>query len=167
MVRRPRGSDVTLYRRVLSEVRPYWPLLACTFLVSLSSIPVVLLAPLPLKLAVDSVIGTSPVRKLRVWALPLFIFDSTRALLVFVIVLFLIISLLYQLQVMCTSLLRTYTGERLVVGFRARLFQQAQRLSVAYHDAKGAADSAFRIQWDAPHIRYLTLEAAIPFFTAF
>src|SRR5215471_18526788 len=166
MVRRPLGSDVTLYRRVLSEVRPYWPLLACTFLVSLSSIPVVLLAPLPLKIAVDSVIGTKPVPKFLAWALPQFVFDSTSALLIFVIVLFLIISLLYQLQLMCTSLLRTYTGERLVLGFRARLFQQAQRLSVAYHDARGAADSAFRIQWDAPHIRYLSLEAAIPMVTA-
>jgi len=167
MVTRPLGSDVTLYRRVLAEVRPYWPLLACTFLVSLSSIPVVLLAPLPLKIAVDSVIGTKPVPKFLAWALPQSVLDSTSTLLIFVIVLFLIISLLYQLQLMCTSLLRTYTGERLVLGFRARLFQQAQRLSVAYHDAKGAADSAFRIQWDAPHIRYLTLEAAIPFFTAF
>jgi len=39
-------------------------------------------------------------------------------------------------------------------------------LSVIYHDARGAADSAFRIQWDAPHIRYLSLEAAIPLVTA-
>src|SRR5260370_40019588 len=67
---------------------------------------------------------------------------------------------------MGSSLLRTYAGERVVLGFRAKLFEQAQRLSVFYHDARGAADSAFRIQWDAPHIRYLSLEAAIPLVTA-
>jgi ATP-binding cassette subfamily B protein len=161
------GSDVTLYRRLLREVRPYWPHLAGTFLVSLLSIPFVLLSPLPLKIAVDNVIGTKPVPEFLAWLLPQSVLDPQSSLLFVVIALFLIVSLLHQLQLMCTSLLRTYTGERLVLGFRARLFHQAQRLSVAYHDAKGAADSTFRIQWDAPHIRYLTLEAAIPFFTAF
>jgi ATP-binding cassette subfamily B protein len=165
MVTRPFGSDITLYRRLLGEVRPYWPLLAGTLLVSLLSIPFVLLTPLPLKIAVDSVIGTKPVPAFLAWLLPQSVLDAHGSLLIVVIALFLMISLLHQLQLMCTAFLRTYTGERLVLAFRAKLFDQAQRLSVAYHDAKGAADSTFRIQWDAPHIRHLTLEAAIPFLT--
>ena len=164
---RPLGSDFNLYRRLLGELRPYWPLIVSTFLVSLLSIPFVLLAPLPLKIAVDSVIGTKPVAGFLAWLLPPSVLKTPGNLLVVVVVLLLIISLGHQLQLMCTSLLRTFTGERLVVGFREKMFQQAMRLSVAYHDSKGAADSAFRIQWDAPHIRYLTLEAAIPFFTGF
>jgi ATP-binding cassette, subfamily B, bacterial len=164
---RPLRSDINLYRRLLSEIRPYWPLLVSTFLVSLLSIPFVLLTPLPLKIAVDSVIGNKPVTGFLGWLLPLSISETPGSLLVVVVVLLLIISLLHQLQLLCTSLLRTYTGERLLVDFRAKLFQQAVHLSVAYHDSKSAADSAFRIQWDAPHIRYLTLEAAIPFFTGF
>jgi ATP-binding cassette, subfamily B, bacterial len=163
----PLRSDINLYRRLLGEIRPYWPLLVSTFLVSLLSIPFVLLAPLPLKIAVDSVIGKKPVIGFPAWLLPPSVLETPSSLLAVVVALVLIISLLHQLQLMCTSLLRTYTGERLVLGFRAKLFQQAVRLSVAYHDSKGAADSAFRIQWDAPHIRYLTLEAGIPFFTSF
>jgi ATP-binding cassette, subfamily B, bacterial len=164
---RPLRSDINLYRRLLSEIRPYWPLLVGTFIVSLLSIPFVLLTPLPLKIAVDSVIGDKPVTGFLAWLLPPSVLETPSSLLVVVVALLLVISLLHQLQLLCTSLLRTHTGERLLLGFRAKLFQQAVRLSVAYHDSKGAVDSAFRIQWDAPHIRYLTLEAVIPFFTGF
>jgi len=166
MAARSLRSDVTLYRRLLREARPYWARLAATFLVSLVSIPFVLLSPLPLKIAVDSVIGTHPAPDFLGWLLPQSILTSPGGLLVVVAGLFLIISLLHQLQLMGTTRLRTSTGERLVLGFRIKLFHQAQRLSVAYHDAKGTADSTFRIQWDAPHIRYLMLEAAIPCLTS-
>ena len=159
-------SDLDLYTRLLGEVRPYWRQLLLTLLASLLSIPLVLLTPLPLKIAVDSVIGTKPPPEFLTWVFPRSFLSGGNALLIAVTALFLVISMLHQLQLMGTALLRTYTGERLVFGFRVKLFEQAQRLSVAYHDAKGAADAAFRIQWDAPHIRYLALEAAIPLCTA-
>jgi ATP-binding cassette, subfamily B, bacterial len=160
------GSDIAICRRVVHELRRYWPYLIATLLVSLLSMPFVLLSPLPLKIAVDSVIGTKPVPAFFSWALPRSVLASGEKLLLVVIGLYLVVAVLHQLQLMCTALLRTYSGERLVLGFRAKLFEQAQRLSVIYHDARGAADSAFRIQWDAPHIRYLALEAAIPLVTA-
>jgi ATP-binding cassette subfamily B protein len=163
---RPPRSDLALYTRLLGEVRPYWRQLLLTLLVSLLSIPLVLLTPLPLKIAVDSVIGTKPPPEFLTWVFPRYSLSGGNGLLIAVTGLFLVISMLHQLQLMGTALLRTYTGERLVFGFRVKLFEQAQRLSVAYHDAKGAADAAFRIQWDAPHIRYLALEAAIPLCTA-
>ncbi len=159
-------SDIVICRRLAHELWPYWPHLGATFLVSLLAIPFVLLSPLPLKIAVDSVIGTKPVPEFLSWALPQSVSASRDKLLIVVTALYLIIALSHQLQLMCTALLRTYAGERLVLGFRAKLFEQAQRLSVIYHDARGAADSAFRIQWDAPHIRYLSLEAVIPLVTA-
>ncbi len=159
-------SDMAICRRLAHELRPYWPHLTATLVVSLLSIPFVLLSPLPLKIAVDSVVGMKPVPAVLSWALPQSILTSRDNLLILVTGLYLIIALLHQLQLMCTSLLRTYAGERLVLGVRAKLFEQAQRLSVIYHDARGAADSAFRIQWDAPHIRYLSLEATIPLVTA-
>ncbi len=162
----PPRSDLALYKRLLDGVRPYWRQLLVTLIVSLLSIPLVLLTPLPLKIAVDSVIGTNPPPEFLTWVLPRAFLSSGNGLLIAVTGLFLIISLLHQLQLMGTALLRTYTGERLVFGFRVKLFEQAQRLSVVYHDAKGAADAVFRIQWDAPHIRYLALEAAIPLCTA-
>src|SRR5215472_2326853 len=113
------GSDVAICRRLAHELRPYWPYLGATLLVSLLSMPFVLLSPLPLKMAIDSVIGTKPVPDFLLWALPRSILASSDKLLLVVIGLYLIIALSHQLQLMAAALLRTYSGERLVLGFRA------------------------------------------------
>jgi len=118
MPARPLRSDIALYARLLGEVRPYWPQLVGTLLVSLLSIPLVLLSPLPLKIAVDSVIGTKPPPEFLAWLLPQSFVFSENGLLIAVTGLFVIISLLHQFQLMCAALLRTYTGEKLVFGFR-------------------------------------------------
>ena len=47
-------------RKALKVARPCWPHLAVIVLLGLVSTPVTLLAPLPLKIAVDSVLGTRP-----------------------------------------------------------------------------------------------------------
>ncbi len=48
----------------------------------------------------------------------------------------------------------TYTGERLVLDFRTRLFRHVQRLSLSYHDPSGTSDSTYRIQYDAPAVQH-------------
>src|SRR2546430_11993830 len=62
--------------------------------------------------------------------------------------------------------MQAYVGERLVLSFRTQLVQQAQRLSLSYHDSKGAADSLYRIQQDAAVIDKIMVEGIIPFITA-
>src|SRR5439155_369915 len=57
-------------------------------------------------------------------------------------------------------------GERMVLSFRLQLVRQAQRLSVSYHDSKGAADSLYRIKQDAAVIDKIMVEGVIPFITA-
>jgi ATP-binding cassette subfamily B protein len=65
-------------------------------------------------------------------------------------------------QQTATKLLSAYAGEKLVVEFRTQLFRHVQRLSLAYHDAAGTTDPAYRIQYDAPAIQWITLEGLIP-----
>jgi ATP-binding cassette, subfamily B, bacterial len=163
---RPARSDIVLCRRLLRETRPYWPHLAGTFFVSLLSTPLMLLMPLPLTIAVDSVVGTEPLPDFLTAALPENMQASAVGVLLILAVLYLLIALLNQLQQMGTYFLHAYVGEKLVLAFRTKLFHQAQRLSLAYHDAKGTADAIYRIQWDAPYIQYLTLDGAIPLLTA-
>ena len=50
------ATDLTLYRRLVEEARPYWVHVAGLLALSLLSAPINLLTPLPLKIAVDSVI---------------------------------------------------------------------------------------------------------------
>ena len=58
--------------------------------------------------------------------------------------------------------LRTHTGEWLTLHFRTLLFRHVQRLAFAFHDARGTADTIYRIQYDAPAIQWLTIHGVIP-----
>src|SRR5438094_5479129 len=112
-------GDVVLFRRLLSQARPYWPHVAALFLLSLLSTPLALLTPLPLKIAVDSVIGSHPVPGFLDALLPASVFHSPTAMLALATGLLVVIALLTQLQALASSALRTYTGENPVMAFRA------------------------------------------------
>ena len=155
-----------LYRWILNESRPYASHLGGMLLLGLLSIALALLLPLPLKLAVDSVLGDEPFPAFMRAVLPGFATGSTGAALVVVVVLSVAIVLLSHLQGLAYTVLSTYTGEKLVLGFRARLFRHAQRLSLAYHDSRGTSDSSYRIQYDAPGIQWVAVEGIIPFVTS-
>jgi ATP-binding cassette subfamily B protein len=155
----------SLYRRILIEARPYWPHLTGVLSLNLLSTPLTLLTPIPLKLVVDSVLGSQPVPETFRALLPS-VTASGTPLLIFSTALLLVIACLNQLRELGSSLARTYTGERLVLAFRAKLFRHAQRLSLAYHDTKGSTDSTYRIQYDAPAIEWILIDGISPFFTA-
>jgi len=152
-----------LYRRLFLEVRPYGLHLGGLLLVTMLSTPLSLLMPLPLKIALDSVIGSHPLPSFLEAALPDALTNSSNAMLLFVIVLTIGIALLSGLQRLTSSVLRTYTGEKLTLAFRTKLFRHVQRLSVSYHDSKGTADSTYRIQYCAPGIQWLAVDGVIPF----
>ena len=161
-----RHSDLHLYGRLLRQARPYWRHIVGIFLLSLLSSPLGLLAPLPLKIAVDSAIGEHPLPRLVEPLLPAGATHSRTAALALAVAMLVGLALLRQIQNLAYSLLRTYTGEKLVLGFRARLFGHVQRLSVSYHDMKGTADSTYRVQYDASAIQYVPIDGLIPFVTA-
>jgi len=159
-------SDLTLYQRLLRQARPYWLHTAGIFLISLLATPLALLTPVPLKIVVDNVIGSHPLPSFLDALLPAAIAQSDVALLILAAVLQVGITLLSQLQELAASLLRTFTGEKLVLEFRAQLFRHVQRLSLTYADSKGTADSTYRIQYDAPAIQSIAIDGVIPFITA-
>ena len=65
-----RHSDLALYRRLLLEARPFWRHIAGLFALSLLSAPLMLLNPLPLKIAVDSVLGSHALPPWFTWLVP-------------------------------------------------------------------------------------------------
>jgi ATP-binding cassette, subfamily B, bacterial len=158
-------SDLKLYARILREARSYWPHLTGVFLLDLLTTPVALLTPMPLKIAVDALVGHPPPDSLQA-LLPEFATSSFAAVLALAAILIIAISLVNYLRYMATSVLSAHAGERLVMGFRAQLFRHIQRLSFSYHDTQGTADSIYRIQHDAPSIQWLALTGLTPFLTA-
>lgn len=159
-------TDLTLYRRLLRQARPYWSHIAGILGLRLLSTPLALLMPLPLKIAVDSAIGSHPLPASLDTLLPTAVPRSNTAILFLAVGLLVVISLLVYLRGLGSWLLETYTGEKLVLSFRARLFHHVQRLSLSYHDAKGASDSTYRIQYDTPSIQYVAVHGIIPVVTA-
>jgi len=57
---KPRKSEAAILRRMALQAPPYRPHILGIFLLSLLSTPLTLLTPLPLKMVIDSVIGSRP-----------------------------------------------------------------------------------------------------------
>jgi ATP-binding cassette, subfamily B, bacterial len=154
------------YRRVASETRGFRGQIALLLLLGALSSGLVLLVPVPLKVAVDSVLGSEPVPGWLAAVLPDAATGSDSALLLTLAILFVLVMLVMHVAELGFLVLSSYTGQRLSLTFRSKLFGHVQRLSSAYHDERGTLDSNYRIQWDAPAVQYIAVDAAIPLVTA-
>jgi len=161
-----RGSSGLLKGRLLGELRPYLLPVVLVFIVSLASIPITLVIPLPIKIIVDNVLGPQ--------ALPnyLSILVGSSSLSKTTIVL-LAISILLASSVLNYTLglvdiwWTSKVGNRITLDMRARLFRQLQRLSILYHDTKGVTDSTYRVQNDATWLRQLMVDTLPSMLTSF
>ncbi len=123
-----------------------------------------LIFPLPIKLLVDSVLGSQPLPGY----LTVFVgsqVSKTLALWLAIGILMAAAVLTY-LQNLVNVWYSNKVGNRMTLDVRARLFRQMQRLSVAYHDTMGAADSAYRTLNDAPMLRSFGIDSLIPLTTS-
>ena len=161
-----RFENLTLYRRLCQQVWPYRRYLAGILLLSLLAPPLALLVPLPLRIALDNIIGRRPLSGVLAALLPESVKQSDTALLLFLVALLVAAALLSQAREFTSTLLTTYAGEKLLRGFRAQLFRQVQRLSLSYHDTKGTADSSYRIQYDAAAVQRIAVDGVLPSFTS-
>lgn len=157
-----RRSDRRLLLRLAREVRPYWLGLTGLLVLDVLSAPLFLLMPLPLKMVVDSVLGSRPLPGFLAQVIP----RSALAVLVFACLLQVLVMVLAQLQTTVSLVVAAAVGERLTLAFRTRLFRHVQRLSLTFHDTRGISDSIFRIEYDAPSVRHLAQDASVPLLSA-
>ncbi len=151
-------------KRAFEDLRPYfWPVIVL-LIVSLLAVPMTLVFPLPIKLLVDSVLGSQP--------LPSYLtilvgtqFSKSLALWLAIGILMGTAVLTY-LQNLVNVWYSNKVGNRMTLDVRARLFRHMQRLSIAYHDTMGAADSAYRTLNDAPMLRSFGIDSMIPLTTS-
>src|SRR6266446_5389309 len=151
-------------QRALEDLRPYFGPLIVLLLVSLLAIPITLIVPLPIKILVDSVLGSQ--------SLPGYLTILLGSQVSKSFAIWLAISMLLGTAVL-TWLLNMVNvwysnkvGNRMTLDIRARLFRQMQRLSIAYHDTMGASDSAYRTLTDAPMLRSFGIDSLIPLTTS-
>lgn len=146
--------------RVLSESRHSSGPLILIAVLSLLSLPLTLLYPLPLRLVVDNVLSHRPLPRFLANIFPLHSAEFVAIALV------LGIAVVVNLQGLASWWLQTYVGEKLVWDFRAKLLNHVQRLPLSFHDRYGATDSVYRIQHDAPAVQYVVIQGLIPLCTS-
>jgi ATP-binding cassette subfamily B protein len=155
-------SESRLSRRILNQIRPFWRQILLLLLVDLLATPLLLLSPVPVALAVGTLIGGHPLPGFVDAFVPDSVVHSSLALLFFVAALQVLIVLMTELQSLVSYVLQTRTGEQLTLDFRGRLFRHVQRLSLSFHDTRGSHDSIYRIQYDAEAMQHI-VESVIPF----
>src|SRR5678816_150879 len=92
------SKDLLLFRRLLTEARPYWGHILLIFVVSVVATPLALLIPLPLKVVVDSVLGDKPLPGFLEAITPPFLHESHGRILLLAALLAIFVSLMRQLQ---------------------------------------------------------------------
>lgn len=161
----PTMRDTELLRRLLGAMAPYWRGLLGLLALHLVATPLVLLQPVPLKLAIDSVVLDHPVPGLLDTVLPGVLTATPMRLLLVAGLLQVLVMALIQAQSLGVYVGNTAVGERMTLGFRARLFRHVQRLSLAFHDRRGTYESLYRIEYDAPSLQH-TADTVIPFISS-
>lgn len=156
------NRDLALYLRLFLWARPYWRHLVGLFLLSLLATPLALLVPLPLKIALDSGVGSRPLPHLIRPFVPAGFKLTASSALFLAVALLIAVTILSQIQTLAITLLKTYTGEKVLLAFRSDLFGQMQRLSLSYHDVKGTSESLYNVQYDAAAVQAVVAERFIP-----
>ena len=160
-------TDFAIIKRIIVLVGPYWFQIFVIFVLGLLGAPLALLVPIPMKIAVDNVIGSNPLPELFDFFIPQAIATDKSRLLLLVVFMQVFVVLLIHLRSLVSYVMETYTGSRMTLDFRKRLFGHIQRLSFAFHDKRGTADSIYRIQYDTPSIQHISLYGVIPLVTSF
>ena len=154
--------DVSIIIRLLILARPYWGGITLIFSIGLLAVPLALLVPVPIKLVVDSVIGSRPLPDFLLTVLPGNVAGSKNSILVFAVLLQIATVVLIHLQSLGLYVLQTYTGENLTMRFREKIFRNVQKQSFSFHDSRGTADSIYKIQYDAPSIQHILIYSFVP-----
>ncbi|MHC4512721.1 MAG: ABC transporter transmembrane domain-containing protein, partial [Planctomycetota bacterium] len=156
-----RRSGWSIFRRILREVRGYrWSFAGIASLGALSA-PLAVLAPLAMMIFIDCQVDNKPLPGVLTAVLPASLISKPGPLII-AVGLLLLAALLTQALNFVKGLLRVYTKERLVLGFRTRLFGHVERLSLSYHDEKGPSEATFRVLMDTAVIPAILLDGMIP-----
>jgi ATP-binding cassette subfamily B protein/subfamily B ATP-binding cassette protein MsbA len=120
-----------------------------------------LLQPWPLKIIVDSILGSIP---MPVW-LTGFADNKPVALLVVCLALLVISVVRGGLGAWGTTYL-VRAGLRMTQELRFRVYEHLQKLSLVFHDSRAVGDSIYRVTWDTYSIQTIFNSGLIPLVSA-
>ena len=146
----------------LSFLRPYRTRVLAIAVLSLAEIGLAALAPWPLKVVVDNVLGDLPLPERAAGFVASIGGASPVALLVIVVVAGVLLQLAGELLRAFQTQLQVDTGQRLVYGLRATLLAHLQDLPLRHHLLARTADSVYRLDADAHCVDDLVIGGVFP-----
>jgi len=146
----------------LSFLRPYRTRVTAIALLSLLEIGLAALAPWPLKVVVDHVLGELPLSAPLQAIVTTLGIGRPFVLLIVVVLAGVLLQLAGELARMVQTQLQVDTGQRLVYGLRATLLSHLQDLPLRHHLHARTADSVYRLDADAHCVDDLVIGGVFP-----
>jgi ATP-binding cassette, subfamily B, bacterial len=138
----------TLYTRVLPYLWPHRTQLALYLGITFSATLLELLAPWPMKILVDSVVGDHPLpAAVGSIALPV-VKDNKIALLTITVLAGLGLKLVLSLLKVCNSFISVTVRQKIVLELKSTLFYHLQNQSLSFYDRRRLGDIVSRVNND-------------------
>ena len=151
-----------LVRWTLSFLSPYRARVVGVGALSVVEIALAALAPWPLKIVVDSVLGDHPLPDPIPDLLRSTVGESAVALLVTVVVAGLFVQVGQEAVRLVLTQLQVDMGQRIVYRLRAQLLSHLQALPLGQHVLSRTADSVYRLDADAHCVNDLVIGGVFP-----
>ena len=153
---------MTLARWALSFLHPYRGRVLAIATLALAEIGLVALAPWPLKIVVDNVLGGEPVPRLLSSFLPPAVTENAVSLLLVIVGAGLLLQIASQVVRLVDTQLQVDMGQRIVYDLRARLLAHLQALPLRHHVITRTASSVYRLDADAYCVDNLVIGGVFP-----
>jgi len=157
---------MSVARWTLGFLRPYRRRAVAIVALSLLEVALAALAPWPLKVIVDHVLGGLPLPDALARITPAEIADSAVALLVAVVMVGLLVQVVHELVRMTHTQMQVRVAQRVVYTLRGQLLSHLQSLPLRHHLTTPTADSVYRLDADAHCVDDLIIGGVFPIFMA-
>ena len=146
----------------LSFLQPYRGRVVAVLALSIGEIGLAALAPWPLKVVVDYVLGGLPLPEPLAVIMPALATQSTVALLVFVVLVGLLVQIASELVRMIHTQMQVQTAHHVLYTLRAKLLTHLQALPLRHHVLTPTADSVYRLDADTHCVDDLIIGGVFP-----
>ena len=153
---------MTVVSWTLGFLRPYRARAAAIFALSILEIGLAVLAPWPLKVIVDYVLGGLPIPPSLAAVIPAAIAGSAVAFLVVVVLVGLLIQVANEVVRMVHTQMQVKVAQRVVYNLRGKLLAHLQALPLRHHVLTPTADSVYRLDADAHCVDDLIIGGVFP-----
>ena len=153
---------MTVVSWTLGFLRPYRGQAAAILALSILEIGLAALAPWPLKVIVDYVLGGLPLPASLASITPAAVVGSAVAFLVVVVLAGLLVQVANEVVRMVHTQMQVQVAQRVVYTLRAKLLAHLQALPLRHHVLTPTADSVYRLDADAHCVNDLIIGGVFP-----